>query len=124
TGYAIPINDALAVATQITQQVATGKSSSTITIGTPPMLGVGATDATGVADGAMITSVAAGTPADKIGLQPGDVITAIGNTKVTSVDDLTLALQAHKAGDRVTITWTTAGVNHSATATTIAGPAN
>jgi S1-C subfamily serine protease len=120
-GYAIPINDALAVA----KQIESGKASSTITIGTPPMLGIGAIDATGPVAGARITDVAAGTPAAKIGLHPGDVIVAVGSTKVTSVNDLTAALQAHKAGDKVTITWTTsAGATHSATATTIAGPAN
>ena len=48
-GYAIPINDALAVA----KQIESGKPSKTITIGTPPMLGVGATDATSPVAGAI-----------------------------------------------------------------------
>jgi S1-C subfamily serine protease len=120
TGYAIPINDAMAVA----KEIEAGKASSTITIGTPPMLGIGATNTTSPVAGAMITDVATGTPAAKIGLKPGDVIVAVGDTKVTSVSDLTLALQAHKAGDKVAITWTSEGVTHTATATTIAGPAN
>ena len=88
------------------------------------MLGVGATDATSPVAGALITDVTAGTPAAKIGLQAGDVITAVGGTKVGSVDDLTQALASHKAGDKITVTWASSGVTHSATATTIAGPAN
>ena len=119
-GYAIPINDALAIAKQIESLT----PSKTITIGTPPMLGVGATDATSPVAGALITDVTAGTPAAKIGLQAGDVITAVGGTKVGSVDDLTQALASHKAGDKITVTWASSGVTHSATATTIAGPAN
>ncbi|TML19189.1 MAG: PDZ domain-containing protein [Actinobacteria bacterium] len=63
-------------------------------------------------------------PSARLGLKPGDVIVAVGDTKVTSVSDLTLALQAPKAGDKVAITWTSGGVTHTATATTIAGPAN
>jgi S1-C subfamily serine protease len=68
--------------------------------------------------------VAAGTPAEKIGLQVGDVITVVADTKIGTVNDLIAALHAHKAGDKISVTWTTSGVPHTATATLIDGPAN
>jgi S1-C subfamily serine protease len=117
-GYAIPINDALSIATQIESH----KASDKITIGTPPMLGVSAGDASG--GGAVVSAVTDKTPAASIGLQAGDVIVDIDHTAVASVHDLTTALHAHKAGDKVSITWTRAGTSKSATAKLIAGPAD
>jgi S1-C subfamily serine protease len=54
--------------------------------------------------GATVTDVGAGTPAAGAGIQPGDVITAIDTTAVNNPDDLGTAIQAHKPGDRVTVT--------------------
>ena len=119
-GYAIAINDAIAIA----KQIDAGKATDTVTIGTPPMIGIDATTAVSPQSGAAVTAVGTGTPAAKIGIQVGDVITAIANTKIGTVNDLTAALHAHKPGDKVSVTWTAAGVTHTATATLIAGPAN
>jgi S1-C subfamily serine protease len=120
TGYAIPIDDALAVA----EQIEAGKATATITIGTPPILGVTVSPDAGAAGGVIVVGVASGTPAARAGLQAGDVIVAVGTTKVGSNSDLAAALTAHKAGDSVKITWTTNGATHTATATLVAGPAN
>ncbi|MDQ6727011.1 MAG: trypsin-like peptidase domain-containing protein [Actinomycetota bacterium] len=53
--------------------------------------------------GATVTDVSPGSPAAQAGLQPGDVITAIDATAVTSPDTLSTAIGAHKPGDRVTV---------------------
>ena len=119
-GYAIAINDAIGVA----KQIDAGKATDTITIGTPPMIGIDATTALPPQTGAAVTAVGTGTPAAKIGLQVGDVITAVANTKIGTVNDLTQALHTHKPGDKVAVTWTASGVTHTATANLIAGPAN
>ena len=119
-GYAIPINDAL----EITREIESGKPSSTITIGTPPMLGIGVSSTSTGNSGALVTSVANASPAAAIGLQAGDLIIAAGTATINTPDDLTTALRAHKTGDKITITWTNGGVTHSATATLVAGPAN
>jgi S1-C subfamily serine protease len=118
SGYAIPINDALAIAKQIERRVATDK----ITVGTPPMLGVSAGDASG--SGAVVSAVTDDTPASKIGLRTGDMIVAVDGKPIASVSDLTTALHAHKAGDKISVTWTRDGATKSASATLIAGPAN
>jgi putative serine protease PepD len=50
-----------------------------------------------------ITGVRAGSPAEKAGLQAGDVITAIGDKTVANLFDMTDALRSHQAGDTVNI---------------------
>ena len=54
-----------------------------------------------------------GTPAKKAGLQAGDVITAVDGTNVASGDDLSRAIDAHKPGEKVTVTYTRDGSEHS-----------
>ena len=54
--------------------------------------------------GAQIERVVSGSPADKAGLQAGDVITAIDGSSITSSDELTAAVGAKSPGDKVTIT--------------------
>jgi putative serine protease PepD len=44
-------------------------------------------------------------PAGKAGLQQGDEIVKLGNASVQSADDLTTAMQSHKPGDKVTVTF-------------------
>jgi S1-C subfamily serine protease len=57
-----------------------------------------------VSEGALIVEVPADGPAADAGIQPGDVITAIGDTRVASVEDLLGALRRHKPGDNVSVT--------------------
>ncbi|WP_431837484.1 S1C family serine protease [Cellulomonas sp. Y8] len=136
TGFAIPIDDALDVATQIVA----GHDSDTITLGYPAFLGVqlatgatttvpglgglgGTTGSTGA--GATVAGVIDGTPAAQAGLAAGDTITAVDGTAVADGDALSAALAAHAPGDQVTLTWTAAdGTAQTATVTLIAGPAD
>ncbi len=55
--------------------------------------------------GAIVRRVMAGTPAEKAGLQPGDIIVAIDGTTVDSMDQVMLEIRRRKVGDRVTITY-------------------
>jgi S1-C subfamily serine protease len=115
--YAIPIAHALAIA----KQIEAGQASSTIKIGATGFLGVELVDTTG---GATIQSVVSGSPAETAGLQAGDVITAVGSTKISAADKLTTAIGALSPGDHVTLHWTdTLGQTHQATVTLVAGPA-
>jgi S1-C subfamily serine protease len=123
TGFAIPITKALSVA----KQIASGHSSSTVVIGTRGRLGVVVSSA-GLSfsnrAGATVQQVIPGSAAAAVGLQPGDVITAVGSHAIASPQDLTTAIHASRSGDRTTITWTdTQGTSHSATATLGSGPA-
>jgi S1-C subfamily serine protease len=53
--------------------------------------------------GAVVLSVDSGSPADKAGIQEGDVITAVDSTQVAAVEDFAGALRSHQPGDVVTL---------------------
>ena len=118
-GYAIPIDDALAIAQQITG----GVDTTTIHQGYPAFLGVSVLpDARG---GAAVAGALSGGPAEQAGLTTGDVITGVDGTAIGSSDDLTTALAPHEPGDTVSVTWTdTSGQVHTAQVTLVAGPAD
>ncbi len=69
-----------------------------------PYLGVSsgpATPATG--DGAVVTSVEPGSPAQRGGLQADDVITSIEGRRVADPADVSAAVNGHSPGDHVTV---------------------
>jgi S1-C subfamily serine protease len=121
--YAITIDHALQVATQIESAAASNVSTSTIHIGFPAFLGIAAADTGG--SGAGVAQVITGAPAAAAGLAPGDVITAVGGVEITNPEELSAALATHRAGDRVEISWTD-GVQsaHTAKVTLASGPAD
>jgi aminopeptidase YwaD len=53
--------------------------------------------------GVRLSGVRTGSPAERAGLQAGDIITAIGTQIVANLYDMTAALRAHQPGDTVTI---------------------
>lgn len=55
--------------------------------------------------GAEITEVQENSSAAKAGLQKGDVITKVGDKKVSDAASLTDAVRKHKAGEEVTVTY-------------------
>ena len=55
--------------------------------------------------GAAVIEVGPATPAAAAGIQVGDVIVAIDNQQITDSQSLGEAIQAHKPGDRVTVTY-------------------
>lgn len=57
-----------------------------------------------VEKGALVVSVASGSPADKAGLRAGDVITRFNGTQINNVDELLRALHASQIGQSVTMT--------------------
>ena len=59
--------------------------------------------AAGETAGQRITGVRAGSPADKAGLQAGDVIVELGGKAVKDLYSYTDALYAHKPGETVGI---------------------
>ncbi len=60
-------------------------------------------------EGYGISGAAADSPADKGGLKGGDRIIALGDNKVTGLDDFDLALRKFKAGEEITVTVTRDG---------------
>ncbi|RMI03475.1 PDZ domain-containing protein [Cellulomonas triticagri] len=125
TGYAIPVGDALDVATQILS----GQDSDSIVLGYPAFLGVQLATtpgrgAAGTTAGATVAGVVDGTPAAGAGLVAGDTITAVDGVAVADGDALSAALAEHDPGDEVTLTWTTtSGTTAQAAVTLVEGPA-
>ncbi len=81
-----------------------------------PKLGVSAEDR---ADGAgvRVLSVKPGSPAASAGIREGDVITRVGDDKVSSVDELQMAVRSHKSGGKLALEYERAGKTGTADVT-------
>lgn len=93
-GFAIPSSLVENIATQIVEHGHVVNSHRAY-------LGVQIGDTNG--EGVYIGSVAAGGPADKAGIRPGDVVTAVGGKPTATVDDLTSVLSELKPGTTVSV---------------------
>jgi putative serine protease PepD len=69
------------------------------------------------APNARLASVTNGQGAKKAGLKGGDVITAVNGTTIATGDDLSRAIDAHKPGDKITVTYKRGGSEHTVTVT-------
>lgn len=133
----MPINDAIAISTQIQA----GSASATIHIGPTGILGVlvqGPNTQAGpgrhgrfrirhrpAVSGTPIAGVAPGSPAEQSGLTTGDVIVSLDGAAVDSPSTLTTLLSAHHPGDSVQLAWVDpSGQQHTATVQLAAGPPN
>lgn len=101
-GFAIPIDDAVNISTQLIEQGYVSNKA---------YLGVNAQDINetysyylNLPRGAYIYSVVDGSCAQTAGIKIGDVITAVGDYTVSSVNDLKSALSKFSAGDSTNIT--------------------
>ena len=86
------------------------------------MLGVGV--GSGLRGGGLpVTEVLRGSPAEQVGLAPGDVITRFDGKTVNSDTTLTDLLDQHHPGNVVTVTWLNQiGQPKSASMTLMPGP--
>jgi len=91
-----------------------------------PSLGVSVTTVTSaiqryynlsVSAGAFITSVSSGSPADKVGLRAGDVITKMDGENISTAEDFISVLGSHKIGDQIEIVYYRGNAQKAATAT-------
>jgi predicted metalloprotease with PDZ domain len=73
-----------------------------------PKLGVAAEDRAD-GEGVRVLSVKPSSPASTAGIKEGDIITRIGNDKVSSVDELQMNLRSIKAGEKVKLEYQRAG---------------
>jgi len=111
-GFATPIDTVKSVADTL---IAGGKVQHAY-------LGIQVSDAAGSA-GAKVDTVVSGGPADKGGLQAGDVITSIGGKQIASADSLTAVVNTYKPGDKVTVAVTRNGSTKSLSVTLGTRPA-
>jgi putative serine protease PepD len=116
-GFAIPIDEAKRIAEQIITQ---GFSTHAI-------IGV-SLDAAYTGSGARISApptggpaVTSDGPAAKAGIEPGDIITAVDGERVTTADELIVAIRRHQPGQKLSLTYLRNG--RSATVTLTLGSA-
>ena len=112
-GFAIPISDVQAIISDIMENgQVTGKSYLAITAGTmtAEMAQQYQIDLT---EGVFVYSVVKGGAAANAGLRLGDVITKVDDKDIKSMDDLSAAKKAYKAGDTATVTYYRDGAYHT-----------
>ena len=131
--YAIPINEAVSIATSIEA----GTTSADVHIGATAFLGISiqtassgfggsgfgsgsGTSGSGVTLGGTIS----GSPAANAGLTAGDEITSLGGQQVASAEDVAHVLVSYHPGDHISVTWLDqSGQSHTETLTLTTGPA-
>ncbi len=59
----------------------------------------------GVESGVLITQVVDGSPADKAGLKPGDVITRFADNEIATAQDMIRAIHLSEIGQKVSVTY-------------------
>jgi S1-C subfamily serine protease len=120
--YAIASDTILSVVNQIRS----GQASADIIYGQVGYIGVSVQNIDAaiaaqlgltVSSGALVEGVQPGLPAQAAGITRYSVITAVGGSQITSLDDLNAALLAHKPGQRVSVTWVNQSGTHTATLT-------
>ena len=118
-GFAIPSNDVVEIISKLEKD---GEIKR-------PALGVQMVDLTGinsryidelklpdsVTAGVVVAKVQKGLPADTAGLKKYDVITKIGDTKVTTSTELQSALYKYNVGDEMKVTYYREGTENTAT---------
>ncbi len=116
-GFAIPIDYAKDIADQL---IATGRavhpylgvSMATVDSSVASQLGLPATTT-----GVLIQNVVAGSPAEKAGLRPEDVMISLGGDAITGVEDAFAAIRSRKVGATVEIVVLRAGKKTTLSAT-------
>ncbi|HEX2894352.1 MAG TPA: trypsin-like peptidase domain-containing protein [Marmoricola sp.] len=108
-GFAIPVDEAL----PIVNQIINGEKP------THARLAVSVSDVQGntILQGAQIQTVDGGGPADKAGVQKGDVITKVDDQVIDGSESLVATIRGHRPGDKVTLTYVRDGKTHTTSAT-------
>lgn len=102
-GFAIPVNYALGLA----QDIIEGKTPSHAQLGVSTVTvnqSLAKRYEFKVSSGAYVSTVSAGSAADKAGIQEGDIITKIDSSAISSSSDVMLAVRSKSAGDTIEIT--------------------
>ncbi len=103
-GFAVPINTAKRVMQQILSKGEVDYAFMGI-IGQTVDQSSAQDQGLSTNQGALITEVQSGSPADKAGLKKGDVITGIDGKQMTSMDDVSSYISQKNPGDKVNVTF-------------------
>ncbi|HZG03449.1 MAG TPA: trypsin-like peptidase domain-containing protein [Streptomyces sp.] len=111
-GFAIPVNQAKRVAEEL---INTGRATHPVIGVTVDMEYSGDGARVGLAPGQAGTPVVPGGPADRAGIEEGDVITAVDGTRVRGGEELIVKIRSHRPGDRLELTVERGGRERSVT---------
>jgi S1-C subfamily serine protease len=112
-GFAIPVN----TAKQVADNLIAGKPIS------HPYIGIlGQTISPSIAtqynlpveEGAYVTGVVPGSPAEKAGMATGDIITGIDGKPVTSMDDVIASVRGKQVGEQISVDYFSGGSKKTA----------
>jgi len=102
-GFAIPINDAIVIASELIEHgYISGRPFIGIT--NPQTVSSGHAEYFGFVEGVYVRGIIPDSAAEKAGLEIADIITALGDDDVDSVEMLRFIMRKYKAGDTVSIT--------------------
>jgi S1-C subfamily serine protease len=113
-GFAIPINQARLVATQL---IRTGRAAHAVIGALINQSYTGAGAQISAPRKGSPAAVSPGGPAGRAGLRSGDVITGFGGQRIENATALLDAIRSLAPGARVVVTFTRNGIQHSATLT-------
>lgn len=102
-GFAIPITDAMPTIQQIIEKGYASHPALLVQINNN--YSAEYAQAKGWPVGAYIAKVTMGGPAERAGIQPGDIITKVNGVTIQSSLDLTRELFKHKAGEKISLTY-------------------
>ena len=105
--------------TKIVGQLQTAGNTDTRVEG---YLGIGVEDRHDGGRGAIVAEVQAGSPADKLGLKVGDVVTHVDGAEINGQGGLIGAIRDSAPGDKVTIEYSRDGMSITGDATLVARP--
>ena len=112
-GYAIPIDEALPILTALIdgEPVPAAAEAEVPSAGNSAVLGITAASVSpdysnyyDIPTGVYVKEVTVGSAAENAGIEAGDIITAIDDVKVSSVDELVSLLAKYKPGDTIKVT--------------------
>ncbi|HSP09665.1 MAG TPA: trypsin-like peptidase domain-containing protein [Candidatus Dormibacteraeota bacterium] len=120
--YAIPSDTLLT----IVNEIRAGQAAPDISYGQVGYIGVSARtmDAqlaaqlgVNVTSGALVETVVSGGAAANAGIGRLSVITRLGSSTISTIDDLGTAVRSHKPGEKVSVTWVDSSGTHTTTLT-------
>lgn len=113
-GFALPSNMAISVYNQIVQHGKVIRGSIGITFVEEQSSNPIVLRELGAANGMVLQYVEPGSPADKAGIQPGDVVTSVNGKPVKSGSDLVDPITQTTVGNKVHILYMRSGAQHEA----------
>lgn len=116
TGYAVPIEDAIA----IVGQIESGQESGGVSVGGSAFLGI---QMSSQSTQPTVVGTVDGSPAAAAGITEGSTIIAVDGTGVSTADEVSSLIATHDPGDAISVIWADAqGQQHTASVTLTTGP--